>query len=149
MTLQTLMANRNMNMYRLARASGLPQTTVIDICSGKSTIPSCTARTVQKLSRALGCSMEELMSTADYDTNTGKPVSSDYLQRGLPVELQKSVSAMEASWEKMDRGETDLRWDIHWSQLNADINEAEIEQEISHEQAAYLRKKVLRMEDSE
>ena len=138
-----------MSMYRLAQISGLPKTTVIDICSGKSTIPGCTARTVQKLSQALGCTMEELMETADYDAASGLPVSDDYLLKGLPQDLQASVVAMEASWARLDRGEKDLRWDAYWSQLNADINEAETEQQISHEQADYLRKNILRMEEAE
>ena len=147
MTIQTMMAKKNMSMYLLAQISGLPKTTVIDICSGKSKLGNCTARTLQKLARALDCTMEELLNAADYDATTGKPVSEDYLRRGLPAELEASVSAMEASWVREDKGETDLHWDIYWCQLYADINEAETEQEISHEQAAYLRKKILRMED--
>ena len=36
MTINAMMESRNMSMYRLAQLSGLPKTTVIDICSGKS-----------------------------------------------------------------------------------------------------------------
>ena len=44
-----------MSMYRLSQISGVPKTTVIDICSGKSDIERCTAKTVMQRSRALGC----------------------------------------------------------------------------------------------
>ena len=36
MNLQTLLDQRNMTKYRLSQISGVPKTTVIDICSGKS-----------------------------------------------------------------------------------------------------------------
>ena len=54
MTINAMMASKNMSMYRLAQLSGLHKTTVIDICSGKSAISGCTAKTVWKLSQALG-----------------------------------------------------------------------------------------------
>ena len=52
---------------------------------------------------------------------------------------------MIASWVIEDSGKVDYHWDIAWSELNADINSAEVEQEISSEQAWYLREKYLRM----
>ncbi len=40
-----------------------------------------------------------------------------------------------------------MHWDIVWCDLNADINSAETEQDITHDQAQYLREKYLRMEE--
>ena len=136
-------------MYRLAQLSGVPKTTVIDICSGKSAIEGCNAGTVFQLAKALGCSMEDLMKidTASYDMKTGLPKNMSYLEKGLPPYLEKSLAAMQRSWEIEDNGGTDIHWDICWSELNADINCAEIEQRISREQAGYLRTKYLRMEN--
>ena len=138
-------------MYRLSQISGVPKTTVIDICSGKSDIEGCTARTVMQLSRALGCTMEELMQIdkARYDRKTGLPKDESYLEKGLPGYLQKSVAAMQASWKIVDSGKRDLHWDLVWCELNTDINSAETEQEISSDQAWYLRRKYLRMEKDE
>jgi len=151
MTIQAILKDKHMSMYRLSQLSGVPKTTVIDICSGKSDISGCTARTVFQLSKVLGCSMEELMKTdqARYDRKSGLPKDDSYLEKGLPEYLQKSIEAMKASWEKIDRGDEDLHWDIYWCDLNADINSAETEQEISGEQAWYLRRKYLRMEKDE
>ena len=61
MTLQTKLDEKGMTIYQLSKRSGVPKTTVLDICSGKSEIGACNARTVQRLSQALGCTMEELM----------------------------------------------------------------------------------------
>lgn len=46
----------------------------------------------------------------------------------------------------MDSGKKDYHWDLNWCELNADINCAEVEQEISSEQAWYLREKYLRLQ---
>ena len=151
MNIQSMLRERNMSMYRLSRLSGVPKTTVIDICSGKSNIGGCSARTVQRLARALGCTMEELMriDNARYDSETGLPKDETYLEKGLPPYLRESIAAMRASWAILDQGGQDLHWDIYWCDLNADINSAETEQEISADQAWYLRRKYLRMEKEE
>ena len=80
MTMQSMLREKNMSMYRLSQISGVPKTTVIDICSGKSDIEGCTAKTVMQLSRALGCTMEELMQidNARYDRTTGLPKDESY-----------------------------------------------------------------------
>ena len=137
-----------MSMYRLSQLSGIPKTTVIDICSGKSDISGYTAKTVQRLSNALGCTMEDLMQidAAHYDRATGYPKNKTYLEKGLPPYLLDSIKTMNNSWAKVDQGQRDLHWDIHWCDLNADINAAETEQEITSDQAWYLRQKYLRME---
>ncbi len=149
MNLQTILTEKQMTMYRLSKVSGVAKTTVIDICSGKSSIGGCNADTVLRLSRALGCTMEELMTidNSEYDKNTGKPKDDSYLEKGLPEYLSKSLSAMIKAWKIEDSGKRDLHFDIYWCDLNADINSAETEQEISSEQAWYLRRKYLRMEE--
>lgn len=80
-----------------------------------------------------------------YDIETGLPVNREYLERGLPPYLQASIKQMCHSWAIEDSGQKDYHWDIAWCDLNADINAAESGQEISSEQAWYLREKYLRM----
>jgi len=149
LNLKTLLNEKNMSMYRLAQLSGIPKTTVIDICSGKSAIEGCNAGTVFQIAKALGCTMEDLMNidTSDYDIQTGYPEDKSYLEKGLPSYLEKSLCNMRKCWEIEDNGGSDIHWDIYWSELNADINSAENERSISKEQASYLRSKYLRMEN--
>ena len=52
------------------------------------------------------------------------------------------------SWKIEDGGGTDPHWDCFWCELNADINSAEVDHLITHDQAAYLRREYLRMGDS-
>lgn len=150
--LQTMLNARNMTRYQLSKISGIPKTTVTDICTGKSSIERCSAKTVQQLAKAFGCSMEDIMaleSPSAYDRETGLPKDARYLECGLPLYLQTSLENMKKSWELEDRGTKDYHWDLYWCELNADINAAEVDQTISSEQAWYLRKKYLRMERGE
>lgn len=149
MTLQEYIDSRNITKYHLSQISGVPKTTVLDICSGKSAIHKCSARTVQMLAKALGCTMEYIMSldptVNNYDSETGLPNDKLYLERNLPPYLQTSLENMVSSWKIIDGGGNDYHWDLNWCELNADINSAEVENEITSEQAWYLREKYLRM----
>ena len=147
MGLQTLLDERDMTKYRLSQMSGVPKTTIIDICAGRSDIERCSAKTVQQLAKALGCTMEDIMNcSTSYDGETGLPKDSSYLECGLPPFLQESLARMKAAWGKIDSGEKYLHWDCDFCNLQSDINSAEVNQIISTEQAWYLREKYLRIE---
>lgn len=145
---QTMLTQREMTMYHLSQISGVPKTTLLDICSGKSAIEKCAGHTIQKLAAGLHCSMEEIMALkpfSPYDSKTGLPKDKSYLELGLPPYLQTSLDNMKDSWKIEDSGHRDDHWDLFWCELNADINSAEVDQTISSEQACYLREKYLRM----
>ena len=61
MALQTLLETHNISMYRLSKVSGVPKTTIIDICSGKSSLENCSAKTVYRIALALGSTVEALL----------------------------------------------------------------------------------------
>lgn len=148
---QEMLREKGLSMYRLSQLSGVPKTTVIDICSGRSDIEKCSGKTIRQLAMSLGCTMESIMQLkpSACDQETGRPKDDSYLECGLPDFLQNDIVAMEKSWAVEDSGERDLHWDIVWCELNADINAAETESLITSEQAWYLRKKYLRMEREE
>ncbi|MGO5335625.1 helix-turn-helix transcriptional regulator [Bilifractor sp. LCP19S3_H10] len=148
MLIKELLNEKNMSMYRLAKISGVPKTTVIDICTGKSNIAGCNVGTVYRIAKALGCRMEDLMDACRYDEQTGLPKDQSYLEKGLPPYLEKSLCAMKHSWQIIDNGGKDMLWDAKWCELNADINAAENDCCISRQQADYLRREYLRMENT-
>lgn len=149
---QSLLKDKALTVYSLSQKSGVPKTTIIDICSGKSAIEKCTGKTIQQLASALGCSMEDVMRLrpSSHNAKTGLPKDEGYLEKGLPSFLEKSLNSMKQSWAIEDSGQSDPHWDIYWCDLNADINAAETDQLISSRQAWYLREKYLRIkrEDS-
>lgn len=145
---QILLESKDMSKYHLSKISGVPKTTIMDICAGRSSIDRCSAKTVFMLAKALNCTMEYLMSLdtpSDYDASIGVPTNPVYLECGLPDFLKTSLDNMKKSWSIQDSGQKDMHWDLYWCELNADINSAETDQTISAEQAQYLRKTYLRM----
>jgi transcriptional regulator with XRE-family HTH domain len=62
MCINTILKSKNMTKYKLAKKSGVPHTTVLDICSGKTKLNKCTAETVYKLAKALDVQMDTLIA---------------------------------------------------------------------------------------
>ena len=84
-------------------------------------------------------------TTPTYDSATGLPEDKTYLEYGLPEYLQISLDNMKKTWKILDSGTRTNTWDLYWCELNADINSAEVDELITHEQADYLRRVYLRM----
>jgi len=61
MRLNDVLKIRNMTKYKLSKVSGVPYSTVSDICNGVTEISKCSAETVFKLAAALDLSMESLL----------------------------------------------------------------------------------------
>ncbi len=61
MTINAMLEQQNMTKYRLAKESGLPHTTISDICSGKAQIEKCSAETIYRIAKVLHVSMEDLI----------------------------------------------------------------------------------------
>ncbi len=81
--------------------------------------------------------------------NGGLPIDKSYLEEGLPPFLRESVSTMQATWDKMDKGIECPYWDCEYCELQSNINVAEVERLISSEQAWYLREKYLGIKKEE
>jgi transcriptional regulator with XRE-family HTH domain len=62
MYIEKLLIKRKMTKYRLAKISGVSQTTVSDIFSGKVCLKNCTGDTLYRLAKALGVSVDFLLS---------------------------------------------------------------------------------------
>ena len=131
MTLQTYLDRRNISGAQLSKMSGISKTTILDICTGRSNIERCSAKTVQRLAKALNCSMEDIMALSKETPKMGPPADDSYLECGLPAFLQESVQAMSEAWKRLDAGEEYLRWDCDYCSLQSDINSAEVNQLIS------------------
>ncbi|MCM1057653.1 MAG: helix-turn-helix transcriptional regulator [Firmicutes bacterium] len=143
---QTYLDRRGITKYRLSQISGVPKTTIMDICAGRSELERCSARTIRQLARALDCTMEEIMDLSSCGDDTGLPEDKSYLECGLPDFLRESILQMEAAWARLDKGEKYMRWDCDFCNLQTDINNAEVNGIISSEQAWYLREKYLGLE---
>lgn len=64
MSINEVLEQKNMTKYRLWKESGVPQATISDICTGKTSIEKCSAETIFRIARALDVSMESLIAPA-------------------------------------------------------------------------------------
>lgn len=76
MALNDLMKTKKITKYRLAKESGVPYTTVSDICSGKAQIEKCSSETIYRISKVLNVSMESIIEP--------------YIEKRIDFELFKS-----------------------------------------------------------
>ena len=147
MDLQAFLTQKKISKYQLSKISGVPKTTIMDICAGRSDIERCSAKTVLQLAKALNCSMEDIMSMASgYDDKTGLPNDESYFEHDLPAFLALSIDNLKKAQAMLDNGEEYNFWDCDYCDLQASINQAEACQLISEDQAWYLREKYLDLE---
>lgn len=64
MTLNEMLEQKNITKYRLWKESGVPQATISDICTGKTSIEKCSAETIYRIAKVLNVSMESLIAPA-------------------------------------------------------------------------------------
>lgn len=61
MRISELMATKQLTKYKLSKSSGIPYTTVNDICSERAHLEKCSAETIYRLAKTLDVSMETLL----------------------------------------------------------------------------------------
>lgn len=134
MMIEALLKQRHMTKYRLAVESGVPHTTLNDICSGKTKLEKCSAETVYKLAKVLGVSMETLTESGIREAEREKAY-----EYGLPEYLQHDLDAYKDGLKTKSP-----ILDCLWGELYGSINMAVISDGvITPEHADYLRHKYL------
>jgi transcriptional regulator with XRE-family HTH domain len=64
MDINELIKNKGITRYRLAKDSGMPHSTLKDICTGKAKIENCSGESLYRLAKTLGVTMESLIADA-------------------------------------------------------------------------------------
>lgn len=82
MNINKLLAQKGISKYRLAKNSGIAQTTIMDICSGKAQIEKCSADTLYRIAKTLNVTMESLIEE--------KIAGSERMERKVSFEIYKS-----------------------------------------------------------
>ena len=131
---------RKLTIYRLSKISGIPKTTLVDLSNGTTSIHNVSLKTINKLSKALNITVEDLLN--------GKISIKDDL-KDLPICLKEAIEKMEKSWTDFDQNNRSVLWDCHFCELQSEINIAETGRMISSERAWELREKYLRINRGE
>lgn len=61
MIINELLKTENMSRYRLSKESGVPMTTITDICSGRADLDKCAAGTLYKIAKVLGVTVDSIL----------------------------------------------------------------------------------------
>lgn len=139
MSINEILNNIRMTKYRLAKLSGIPNATLSELCSGKTSIEKCTSETLYKIAKVLNVSMESLLQDAIQKKNDNEKMEKMY-EHALPQYLQNDLDQYKSG---LKNGSSLM--DCYWSELYSSINIAEInDNAITHEHAEYLRDKYLR-----
>lgn len=134
MDINQLLKERGLTKYCLAKQSGVPHTTINDICSGKTNIIKCSVETLYRISVFLEIPMESLIKEEFIQIERERSY-----ERGLPEYLQKDLD----EYKKGLKNNSTLI-DCLWGELYGSINMAEITDGIiTPEHANYLRQKYL------
>lgn len=60
--IKEILKEKNFTMYKLSKMSGVPYSTISDICTGKTKLEKCSAETIYKVAKVLKVTMEELLA---------------------------------------------------------------------------------------
>ena len=132
--IEDLIKRRKITKYRLAVEANIPHSTLCDICGGKSKIEKCSAKTIYKLAKALGVSME-LLTEAGIHVSERERSYEYNLPNYLKHDLDEYKNGLKNGSELLD---------CLWGELYGSINGAEIDdRSITQEHADYLRQKYL------
>lgn len=64
MNINEFLKQKNITKYQLSKISGVPFTTISDICTGRAKIEKCAVDTIYKLSKTLDITMEDLVAAS-------------------------------------------------------------------------------------
>ena len=62
MSLQKILDEQHLSKYKLSQITGIPKTTIMDLCSGKTDLENCATKTSFRIAKALGYSLDTLIT---------------------------------------------------------------------------------------
>ncbi|MCQ2802988.1 MAG: helix-turn-helix domain-containing protein [Bacilli bacterium] len=142
MNFNDLLIKKHFTQKRLSELSGVPRTTIVDLCTHKTFIKKCNVDTVYKISKVLGVSMEyliELDNTYEIDPKTFKPKDNSYLEKTLPTNIKSLLIKLNNALLKSDL----LKYDRLYIELLQELVEAENSEQITANQKEYLLTKYM------
>ena len=95
MSINEILINIGMTKYRLAKLAGIPNATLSELCSGKTSIEKCSGETLYKIAKVLNVSIESLLD--DRMITLARERSYEY---GLPSYLQHDLDIYKEALSK-------------------------------------------------
>lgn len=140
MNFNDLLLEKHITQKKLSVNSGVPRTTIVDLCTNKTYIKKCSSETLFKLSKSLGVSMEYLYQIDngyDIDPKTFKPKDCSYLEKGLPKDIVSLLRKIKLSLIRKDY----LKYDYLYLSLEQELYELQRNEIVTYNQVDYLLNK--------
>ncbi|MCD8148132.1 MAG: helix-turn-helix domain-containing protein [Clostridiales bacterium] len=112
--LNELLLEREISHYRLAKASGVPQATISDICSGKANIEKCSAGTLYKIAKVLNVSIESLIEEKMEPKYSPRKRTSFEVYKSSVCHLVKDKGDIEFIIETLEHNEIRQLYNLKW-----------------------------------
>jgi transcriptional regulator with XRE-family HTH domain len=114
MDINTLIAQKGVTKYRVAKQAGIPQTTMTDICSGKAKLSNCSGETLYRLAKTLDVSMESLIGDAmEYcQPDSGRPAFEIF--KSNVCHLVKDSGDLDFIIDTLQSGKIRELYEKHW-----------------------------------
>ncbi|MBO4347378.1 MAG: helix-turn-helix transcriptional regulator [Lachnospiraceae bacterium] len=122
MGLQEIIDERKISKYKLSKQSGVPYSTICDICTGKSDIRKSSAETVARIAHVLEMDFAELIGELDYPevkkkaskkseavSDKSKDNKDSQKQKGSVKDNKKKESAKEHNQKESAKAEKDAK----------------------------------------
>ena len=104
MGLQEIIDERKISKYKLSKQSGVPYSTICDICTGKSDIRKSSAETVARIAHVLEMDFTELIGELDYPEAKKKAAKKTADKESLKSSKVKTAEKKETAKDKKKTG---------------------------------------------
>lgn len=113
MIISDLLSENNYSQYRLSKETGIGQSTISDLCSGKTSIEKCAAGTLYKIAHALGTTVDAMLEAGKAETG-GEYRSSFSIFRGNVCNSVKASGDIEFIIETLENDRIRKLYDKSW-----------------------------------
>jgi transcriptional regulator with XRE-family HTH domain len=108
MNFNQLLQEKNITRYRIAKTSGVPQSTMADICTGKAKLENCSGETLYRIAQTLGVTMESLIA----DAMEYRPAFETF--KSNVCHLVKDMGDLEFLIDTLESGRIRELYEKHW-----------------------------------
>lgn len=114
MIITELLREQKMSQYRLSKESGVAQSTISELCSGKTSLGKCAAETLYKIAKALGTTVDALLEAELSVKEEGRQRAGFEAYRSNVCHLVKEMGDIDFIIEVLETNEIRRLYERGW-----------------------------------
>lgn len=119
MTFEQLLLQKNISVLELSKLSGVPRSTIMDMCNGNTDIKKASAINIFKISKVLDVTMEDILqldTQYDLDKKTKLPKDLRFLELSLNNNSSRALKNLKLAIYRNKHGKQQANVD-YWSEV--------------------------------